>query len=218
MAADCRTKSRELHRADTALIEHFDPCRDEYAKSVVQIHAGSDLNVLAYSPATVANAVGNAVLPTIQTFTLGVTVEMVPIVNAAGDGVALSIKAQESHLLDIQNGAPEIARRDEETSVFLHDDQMVVLGGLRIDSTNRDNEKVPGLGDLPLIGGIFRYKSTQTQHSELVMLLRANVISIDGSGLCDQTRPDSTQPIDCAQNLNRKLPTPEIAPTPRPGR
>jgi len=170
----------------------------------VQIHAGSDLNVLAFVPTSATSA--TAIVPTLQTFTLGVTVEMVPMVNSTGDSVALTVKAQESHLVSLTNGAPQISRRDEETSVFLHDDQMVLLGGLRLDTSNRDVQKIAVLGDIPIIGGLFRYKTTATTHSELVILVRAHILDMDHVVPCDATHLITDQPRDCAGEVNKVLP------------
>ena len=56
------------------------------------------------------------------------------------------------------------------------DGQIIVIGGLIQDAVNDGIEKVPGLGDLPLLGGLFRYKTRSQTKTNLMIFLRPTVV------------------------------------------
>ncbi|MFB6259162.1 MAG: type II secretion system protein GspD, partial [Thiohalorhabdaceae bacterium] len=66
--------------------------------------------------------------------------------------------------------------RESDTIVRAQDGQIVVIGGLMQESTTKNRTKVPFLGDIPLLGGLFRHSSTDKVKRELVILLRPRVI------------------------------------------
>ena len=67
-------------------------------------------------------------------------------------------------------------KRSIETNVLADDGQIVVLGGL-IEDTNDDNvEKVPGLGDIPLLGNLFKYQTRSRKKTNLLVFLRPVVL------------------------------------------
>ncbi|MEF8793836.1 pilus (MSHA type) biogenesis protein MshL [Thiohalorhabdus sp.] len=66
--------------------------------------------------------------------------------------------------------------RESDTIVRAQDGQIVVIGGLMQESTTDNQTKVPLLGDIPLLGGLFRHSSTEKVKRELVILLRPRVI------------------------------------------
>jgi type II secretory pathway component GspD/PulD (secretin) len=177
----------------------------------VQIHAGEDLNVLAYPPVAAGAATGanGVIVPTLQTFALGVNLEVIPIVSGEGDSIALTVRVSESHLLALVNGGPEISRRDETTTVYLKNDQMVVLGGLRLGNDDNSISKIPVLGDIPLIGGIFRNKQTSHTASVLLFMVTPHVIDLDHEGPCDRTRAITSQPRNCAAEIRESIEHPK---------
>jgi len=61
--------------------------------------------------------------------------------------------------------------RSIKTTVLVDDGEVVVLGGLISDQLQESEQKVPGLGDLPLLGTLFRYKSTSKQKANLMVFL-----------------------------------------------
>jgi general secretion pathway protein D len=63
-----------------------------------------------------------------------------------------------------------------DTTVIVEDDQTVVIGGL-IDDTTTDNEnKVPGLGDVPLLGWLFKNQSETNNKTNLFIFITPRVI------------------------------------------
>ena len=67
-------------------------------------------------------------------------------------------------------------KRSIETNVLVDDGQVIVLGGL-IDDTQRDSVvKVPGLGDIPILGNLFKYQKRSRVKTNLMVFLRPTVI------------------------------------------
>jgi MSHA biogenesis protein MshL len=69
--------------------------------------------------------------------------------------------------------------RESDSIVRARSGQVVVIGGLMQNRTKDTTSSVPLLGDLPLIGGLFRHKQQATRKSELVILLRPIVVDGD---------------------------------------
>ncbi|MGO4329712.1 type II secretion system secretin GspD [Cupriavidus sp. 2TAF22] len=71
--------------------------------------------------------------------------------------------------------------RSIETNVLVDDGQIIVLGGLIEDTYGDGVQKVPGLGDLPLIGGLFRYENKNRGKTNLLVFLRPYVMRTAGA-------------------------------------
>lgn len=69
--------------------------------------------------------------------------------------------------------------RESDSIVRARSGQVVVIGGLMQNQTKDSTSSVPLLGDLPLVGGLFRHKNQVTRKSELVILLRPIVVNSD---------------------------------------
>lgn len=69
--------------------------------------------------------------------------------------------------------------RESDTIVRARSGEIVVLGGLMQNSTSENVEKVPLLGDLPLVGNLFKNKSNDSSKKELVILIKPTVIGAD---------------------------------------
>jgi general secretion pathway protein D len=73
-------------------------------------------------------------------------------------------------------GAVTINKRTANTTVVVADQQTVVLGGLMQDAYTTSREKVPVLGDLPILGALFRKTTTVKKKSNLLLILTPHVI------------------------------------------
>ena len=56
------------------------------------------------------------------------------------------------------------------------DGQVIVLGGLIKDDASATEEKVPGLGNLPIVGNLFRYQSRKRTKTNLMVFLRPVIV------------------------------------------
>jgi general secretion pathway protein D len=93
--------------------------------------------------------------------------------SAAGGNIGLPITAQ----LPL----PHFRLRQITTSVVVWDGQTVVLGGLITENVTKQKDKVPLLGDLPLVGALFRSESSATQKSDLMVFVTPTIIDPAGN-------------------------------------
>jgi len=93
-----------------------------------------------------------------------------------------------------------------ETSVLVDDGAIVVLGGLMQDTYNNTIDKVPVLGDLPLVGQLFRFETRKQQKTNLMVFLRPYIVRDESaaSGLA----------VDRYENMRRLEQTTVPAPSP----
>lgn len=82
--------------------------------------------------------------------------------------------------------APVIAKRSAQTRVVVADGKTVVIGGLMEDNNTESVRKVPVLGDIPLLGALFRRTITGKSKTELLIFLTPHVI-LNGQALDDAT-------------------------------
>jgi type IV pilus assembly protein PilQ len=71
---------------------------------------------------------------------------------------------------------PVVDRREATTTLLIKNGLTVVLGGLRKRETSRQINKIPILGDLPLIGFLFRFEGEETITSELVVFITPSIV------------------------------------------
>lgn len=107
----------------------------------------------------------------------GVMLSVTPTINAQGL-VVLQIDQSISNTTDggTVAGSPAIFERSLQTEVLAQSGQTIMLGGLISENTSKTTSKVPGLGDLPLIGGLFRSQKDSVTKTELVILITPRVI------------------------------------------
>jgi general secretion pathway protein D len=71
---------------------------------------------------------------------------------------------------------PVTQKRTIETTVLVQDNHTVVIGGLIDDNRNENETKIPGLGDIPLLGWLFKTQSNASQKTNLYVFLTPRVI------------------------------------------
>jgi type II secretory pathway component GspD/PulD (secretin) len=74
-------------------------------------------------------------------------------------------------------GVPTVDIRRADTVAMIKDGQTIVIGGLRKRETSRDITKVPLLGDLPLVGGLFKSETESVEVNELVVFITTTIIT-----------------------------------------
>ncbi len=113
---------------------------------------------------------------TIERKDVGLTLRIRPQISEGG-AVRLQIFQEVSSIQDRTNVAGVITnKRSVESTVLVDDGQIIVIGGLLQDSVSDGEEKVPGLGDLPLFGGLFRYNTRARSKTNLMVFLRPTVL------------------------------------------
>jgi len=113
---------------------------------------------------------------TIERRDVGLTLRVKPQISEGGS-VRLQIYQEVSSVRDSTNAAGVITdKRAIESTVLVDDGQIVALGGLVQDSTSSGIEKVPLLGDIPLLGLLFRYETRKQSKTNLMVFLRPVVL------------------------------------------
>ncbi len=78
------------------------------------------------------------------------------------------------------NGLPEITFRRASTNLRVKDGQSIVIGGLINEFTTRTTSKVPLLGDLPLLGNLFRRSASRQSKTEVVIIITPHILDAAG--------------------------------------
>ncbi len=97
-----------------------------------------------------------------------------------GNPVAVNLELQiESNEVDtavVSQGIPSINRRSIQSRLILNQDKTVILGGFTIDSDSKTVTKTPGLGDIPILGELFKRRVNTKQVSRLYFAISVEVI------------------------------------------
>jgi general secretion pathway protein D len=113
---------------------------------------------------------------TIERKDVGLTLRVRPQISEGG-AIKLVIYQEVSRVDSDTNPAGIITNiRAIESNVLVDDGSIVVLGGLVQDSVTTNIEKVPVLGDIPIIGQLFRYETRRQQKTNLMVFLRPFVV------------------------------------------
>lgn len=73
---------------------------------------------------------------------------------------------------------PLINRQSISTNLFLEDNVTVVIGGILLKNKNRKNNKVPGLGDIPLLGNLFKNSDKTDDQTELMVFITPRIVNM----------------------------------------
>ena len=113
---------------------------------------------------------------TIERKDVGLTLRIKPQISEGGL-VRLQIFQEVSSIADTTNVAGVITnKRSIESTVLVNDGQIIVLGGLIQDAVSGGISKVPLLGNIPLLGNLFRYDSRSRTKTNLMIFLRPTVL------------------------------------------
>ncbi|KYN90102.1 type II secretion system protein GspD [Vibrio cidicii] len=134
---------------------------------------GEEVPVLTGSSASSNN---DNPFQTVERKEVGIKLKVVPQINE-GDSVQLNIEQEVSNVLGA-NGAVDVrfAKRQLNTSVIVQDGQMLVLGGLIDERALESESKVPLLGDIPILGHLFKSTSTQVEKKNLMVFIKPTII------------------------------------------
>ena len=115
---------------------------------------------------------------TIERKNVGIQLEVTPQINAGG-GITLQLRQEVSSVAgSVSNRSDELIfnTREIETRVLVDDGAIVVLGGLLDQNESASVDKVPLLGDIPLLGSLFRSTSRSKAKTNLMVFLRPTII------------------------------------------
>jgi len=121
---------------------------------------------------------------TIQRQDVGLTLKVKPQINE-GDAIKLDITQEVSSVVpDNTTGSADIItnKRSIKTSVLADDGDIVVLGGLITDDLQESETKVPVLGDVPVVGSLFRNRSATKVKRNLTVFMHPIIIRNSKTG------------------------------------
>ena len=151
-----------------------------------EIPIGSTLDVVPYISAD-GYTIQLTIIPTITEFVgYDDPGQFVPTGQAVSGGGAIGVP------ITAQLPLPRTRLRQVTTSAIVWDGQTIVLGGLISEDVTRLKDKIPVLGDLPLLGKLFRSESSQTKKKNLVIFVTPTIIDPAGNRLHEE----GTMPFD----------------------
>jgi general secretion pathway protein D len=118
---------------------------------------------------------------TVERKDVGITLRIRPQIGQNGS-IRMTIFQESSSVSSTatpgtSNAGPATNKRSIESTVMVNDGRIVVLGGLIEDAYESDAGKIPFLGDIPLLGGLFRYLNRTRRKTNLVVFLRPHVMA-----------------------------------------
>ena len=127
---------------------------------------------------------------TVQRENVGIQLDVKPQINSSG-AIKLFVRQQVSSIagpVSSDNSELILNKRAIENTFVVDDGQIVVIGGLLDDNERRTIEKVPLLGDLPVIGALFRSKARSRTKTNLMVFIRPTILktSEDSRRLTEQ--------------------------------
>jgi general secretion pathway protein D len=123
---------------------------------------------------------------------IGVLLDVIPVVNPDRTVLVrlkLEVSSLGANLGTSANPAYDIGTRDAQTSMLLHDGETAVLGGLIQDRDSKNRVKIPLLGDIPFLGGLFTTNAADSKsRTDLLLTVTPRILR-------DWTFPRSVQEV-----------------------
>lgn len=131
---------------------------------------------------------------TVERHDIGLSLKVTPQINA-GDAITLDILQELETISDSAEVTSDIVtdKRSIKTKVLVEDDSILVLGGLISEQENELVSKVPVLGDLPLIGGLFRTTTIKREKRNLMVFIHP--VIVDSDSIADELSGERYQLI-----------------------
>lgn len=105
----------------------------------------------------------------------GIRLEIEPVVDKRNN-VATKIEVENSRLTGYVAGRPNFSTSRVDTSINVKSGQMIVLSGLVSAESAKGVDKIPGLGDIPILGELFKSRSFRNAQTELVIFVTPEVV------------------------------------------
>lgn len=107
---------------------------------------------------------------------IGTTLDVTPTVSPTGNQISLDVSVAVKDFVGYTDAGPQTTDREATTKVTISEGQTVVIGGLITETEKGTTMQVPLLGDIPILGYLFKKKETQKRKLELLIFLTPHVI------------------------------------------
>jgi len=143
------------------------------------LNVGQEVPFVTGSFSNTGGGAGGAINPfqTIQRQQVGVKLSITPQINE-GNSMVLDIAQEISNIAQSAAGAVDLItnQRIVETTVIVDDGEILVLGGLLEDVLRESDQKVPLLGSIPILGNLFRARTTEKVKTNLMIFIRPTIL------------------------------------------
>jgi len=144
-----------------------------------RIVVGENVPYVMQSRVTETDPSTPTVIKTFEYKDVGISLEIIPHIGQ-GQLVRLEISSQFTKLIDTVTSStdtPTTAKREAQTVVSMNSGSTVVIGGLIRDDKVTTVKKIPLLGDLPLLGPLFRFQRDQLQKTNLLIFITPKILA-----------------------------------------
>jgi general secretion pathway protein D len=130
-----------------------------------------------YTSSTSSTSGTTSPFETIQREEVGTILKVTPHISE-GDAIELKIEQEDSSPGAKLTDSADIStnKRSIKTTILIEDGGIIVLGGLMQDTVTESEDRVPGLGAIPLLGNLFKSRSGSRQKSNLLVFLRPKIL------------------------------------------
>src|SRR5712691_6276833 len=149
-------------------------------------------------PVPVAQGSGANLAISVQFKEFGVRLNFTPVIN--GERVHLKVRPEVS-TLDFANGVllngfriPALSTRRTETELELQDGQTFAISGLINNTMSSTLQKIPGIGDIPILGLLFKSKAASKEQTELVVMITPQILPRSSPGVTTRL-PSTPEPF-----------------------
>jgi type IV pilus assembly protein PilQ len=130
----------------------------------------------AVTQTTTGAGMGQTIQEQWEYISAGIQLTVTPTVSPDG-WVTLTVKPQvDIPQISAPGVPPTVKSRQTEVTVMVKNNEPLVIGGLISDSDIEAIKKLPVLGDLPILGYLFKYKTTQKKRTELIILITPRIV------------------------------------------
>ena len=146
---------------------------------------------------------------------VGIVLTVTPRITANGY-VTMDVNQTANELQEFTSfNAPIVNQREANTTVSVLDGETIVLGGIIRNSVTATTNKVPILGDIPILGNIFRSTTKTNGKTELLVLLRPRIVRDDAEARALRRESQERLSLPTREQLKKVLP-PEDGPITSP--
>lgn len=130
----------------------------------------------------------------------GVLVNVIPSINLENNTISMALRPTITRVVseeqdpavqfvssDIVSSIPELNVQEIDSVIKVNSGQAIVLGGLLQDRVQSTSEAVPVMGELPVVGNLFKKRGDSIQKTELVILLKATIVE-NGNNIHDSDK------------------------------
>jgi type II secretory pathway component GspD/PulD (secretin) len=113
--------------------------------------------------------------PTVTNIDVGVRLRITPTIGDDGT-ITAEMHPEYSQITGFNNSFPIVANRKVDSTLRVHDGETIVLGGLFSDVDSDTITKLPGLGDIPVLGGFFKNRQKSHTRDEVVFYITPHIL------------------------------------------